>query len=71
MFHENKQKEKCLVKNNVFIQKLKEHVLEFLGNENIKIVVFGSRVRGNNIACSDIDIGIIPIAWFVSNQSRH
>ncbi len=53
-----------MITDNVFIQQLKERVLEFLGNENVKIVVFGSRIRGDNIASSDIDIGIIPKGEF-------
>ncbi len=53
-----------MIANNVYIQQLKEHVLTFLGNENVKIVVFGSRIRGDNIASSDIDIGIIPKGEF-------
>ena len=52
----------------MFIQKLKEQVLEFLGNENIEIVVFGSRARGDNITFSDVDIGIIPRGEF--NRGR-
>jgi len=47
-----------LIVNSASIHNLKEHVLEFLGRENIKIVVFGSRARGNNITFSDVDIGI-------------
>ncbi len=53
-----------MIANNVYIQQLKEHVLTFLGKENVKIVVFVSRVRGDNIASSDIDIGFIPKGEF-------
>lgn len=53
-----------MITSNVFIQQLKEHVLAFMGNENVKIVVFGSRIRGDNTASSDIDIGIIPKGEF-------
>ncbi len=49
-----------LITNNVYIQQLKERVLAFMGNENVEIIVSGSRIRGDNIASSDIDIGIIP-----------
>jgi predicted nucleotidyltransferase len=56
--------EKELIADNVYIQQLKEHVLTFLGKENVKIVFFGSRIRGDNIASSDIDIGIIPKGKF-------
>ena len=57
-----------MITNSVSILNLKEHVLDFLGSENIKIVVFGSRARGDNIVCSDIDIGIIPKGEFDRNS---
>ncbi len=59
-----------MITNNVFIQQLKEQVLAFLGNENVKIVVFGSRIRGDNVASSDIDIGIIPKGGFNSGVGQ-
>ncbi len=57
-----------MITNGASILNLKEHVLDFLGSENIKIVVFGSRARDDNIACSDIDIGIIPKGEFDINS---
>lgn len=63
-----KQKEKCLITNSASIYNLKEHILDFLGNENIKIVVFGSRARGDSVTSSDIDIGIIPKGEFDRNS---
>lgn len=57
-----------MITNNVSIHNLKEHVLDFLGNENIKIVVFGSRARGDNVTFSDVDIGIIPKGEFNRNR---
>ena len=57
-----------MVTDSVSIHNLKEHILEFLGRENIKIVVFGSRARGDNITFSDVDIGIIPKGEFNRNS---
>lgn len=45
---------------NVYLTELKELILTLLGDENIKIIVFGSRARGNNNISSDVDIGLIP-----------
>ena len=53
-----------MISNNVFIQQFKEHVLTFLRNKNVKIVVIGSGISGGSIASSDIDIGIIPKGEF-------
>ncbi len=53
-----------MVTNSASIHNLKECVLEYLGNENVKIVVFGSRARGDNITSSDVDIGIISKGEF-------
>ncbi|MCP4252953.1 MAG: nucleotidyltransferase domain-containing protein [Candidatus Scalindua sp.] len=54
--------------NSASIHNLKKCVLEYLGNENVKIVVFGSRARGDNITSSDVDIGIIPKGEFNRNS---
>ncbi len=53
-----------MITNGTSIHNLKECVLDFLGNENIKIVVFGSRARDDNVASSDVDIGIISKGEF-------
>jgi len=42
------------------IKELKDAVLKFLSNEDVKIVLFGSRARGDFVNTSDVDIGIIP-----------
>lgn len=57
-----------MITNSASIRNLKEHVLGFLGNKNIKIVVFGSKARGDNSAFSDVDIGIIPKGEFNRNS---
>lgn len=40
-------------------EKLKEVFLKFLKDEDIKVVLFGSRARGDFVNTSDVDIGII------------
>jgi predicted nucleotidyltransferase len=50
--------------DNLFVERLKERVLESLKGEDLKIILFGSRARRDNIACSDVDIGIIPKGEF-------
>jgi hypothetical protein len=41
------------------INKLKEVFLEFLKDEDVKVVLFGSRARGEFVNTSDVDVGII------------
>jgi hypothetical protein len=41
------------------LNKLKEVFLEFLKDEDVKIVLFGSRARGEFVNTSDVDVGII------------
>ncbi len=50
--------------DNEFVERLKECVLESLRDEDLKIILFGSRARRDNITCSDVDIGIIPKGEF-------
>jgi len=45
---------------NHYLIKLKNLVLSVLKDEQVKVVVFGSRARGDNHYASDIDIGLIP-----------
>jgi len=42
------------------LQELKEAVLMFLKDEDAKVIMFGSRSRGDHAPASDVDIGIIP-----------
>lgn len=49
--------EKCMAE-------LKKVVIAQLKNENVKIMLFGSRARGNNYPYSDVDIGILPSGKF-------
>ncbi len=48
-----------VVKNN-YLEKLKEAVSLFLKDEEVKVVLFGSRARGDAETTSDIDLGILP-----------
>ena len=41
------------------INKLKEVFLEFFKDEDVKVVLFGSRARGEFVNTSDVDVGII------------
>ena len=45
---------------NKYIQKIKEMVLDFLKDEEVKIVLFGSRARKDSSIFSDVDIGVMP-----------
>jgi predicted nucleotidyltransferase len=42
------------------IQDLKSLIFEALKGENITVILFGSRARGDFNRVSDIDIGILP-----------
>jgi predicted nucleotidyltransferase len=52
------------VSENKYILKLKKEIIDFLKNDNVKIVLFGSRARGDNYISSDVDIGIMPYGKF-------
>ena len=41
------------------LEKLKEIILKFLKDEDVKVVLFGSRARGEFLNTSDVDVGII------------
>ena len=45
---------------NKYICQLRDLVVDCLKNENVKIILFGSRARGDNSVSSDVDIGIMP-----------
>ena len=48
------------VLENKNILALKKMIIDFFKNERVKIVLFGSRARGDNCVFSDVDIGIMP-----------
>jgi hypothetical protein len=43
-----------------YLSALKQMVLSHLGNENVKVLLFGSRARNDNHPASDVDIAIVP-----------
>jgi len=43
-----------------YLSELKKNVVDFLKDEQVKIVLFGSRARKKNQIFSDVDIGLIP-----------
>lgn len=45
---------------NIYLTKLKDLTISILSNEQVKVVLFGSRARQDNHYASDVDIGIIP-----------
>ncbi|MBN1798438.1 MAG: nucleotidyltransferase domain-containing protein [Spirochaetales bacterium] len=45
---------------SAILEKVKYLVLDYLKDENVTIILFGSRARGDFNKFSDIDIGIIP-----------
>ena len=42
------------------LELLRDAVTEFLGDMPAKVVLFGSRARGEHRPASDVDIGIVP-----------
>lgn len=42
------------------IRDLKSLIIEFFKEENVIVILFGSRARGDYNKVSDIDIGILP-----------
>jgi len=51
------------MKNNR-LSVLKQMVLHHLTNENVKVVLFGSRARKDNHTASDVDIGLLAAGRF-------
>ena len=43
-----------------YLQQIKKLVLDELDKEPVRIILFGSRARGNYHQTSDVDIGVIP-----------
>lgn len=50
--------------SNKYILKLKQAALAFFQDEDVKIILFGSRARGDNYRASDVDLGVIPYGEF-------
>lgn len=58
--HKSKKTRSDSVVKNKYLEKLKKVVSLFLKDEDVKVVLFGSRARGDAELTSDIDLGIIP-----------
>ncbi|MEW5691854.1 MAG: nucleotidyltransferase domain-containing protein [Candidatus Hydrogenedentota bacterium] len=56
------------VEENKYIVDLKNIILNFLKDENVKVILLGSRARLNNYNNSDIDICIVPYNDFNQNK---
>lgn len=49
-----------ILMDNKYLVELKKVIVGFLKNEEVKVLLFGSRARKDNYPTSDVDIGIIP-----------
>ncbi len=47
-------------KTDKYMERIKQIIFEFIGDEPVKIILFGSRARGDSRKGSDVDIGILP-----------
>ena len=45
---------------DAYLKKIKERVMKELGDESVKVILFGSRAGGRHHRSSDVDIGLIP-----------
>ena len=49
-----------VTQEDVYLKKLRDCVINELGDESVKIILFGSRAAGRHHPASDVDIGLIP-----------
>lgn len=49
---------------NIYLQQLKQLVIDFLKDEDVSVILFGSMARKDNYLASDVDIGLIPYGKF-------
>jgi len=49
---------------NKYILELKRVALDFFKDDQVRIILFGSRAREDNYPSSDVDIGLIPYGKF-------
>ncbi|MBF0345037.1 MAG: nucleotidyltransferase domain-containing protein [Nitrospirae bacterium] len=49
---------------SVCLDVVKTAVIGFLKNDDVEVMLFGSRARGDNNAASDIDIAVLPGGGF-------
>jgi len=50
----------CVEDQNQHFLKLRTLVMDFMKDEKVQIVLFGSRARQDHVSFSDVDIGILP-----------
>jgi len=48
------------MKDNPLLHRIKNIVLDSFKEEDIEIILFGSRARGDNTPYSDVDIALLP-----------
>ncbi len=53
---------------NDYLISLQSFILNELQDEDVKVVLFGSRARGDQNPSSDVDIGIMPVGKFNKNK---
>ncbi len=46
------------------LSRLKNMIVEYLKDEKVRVVLFGSRARKDNTHYSDVDLGLIPYGRF-------
>lgn len=46
------------------LSRLEKMIVGFLKDEKVRVVLFGSRSRGDNKLYSDVDVGVIPYGKF-------
>lgn len=51
---------------NKYLDQLKTLVLEQMNKEPVRVILFGSRARGDYHLGSDVDIGLIPLGQLKS-----
>jgi uncharacterized protein len=56
----SKIKDKNMDQKNEYLSLLKACILKEFEDQQVKIIIFGSRARDDYAATSDVDIGIIP-----------
>lgn len=44
-----------------YILELKKIIMNLFKDDNVKVILFGSRARKDNYIFSDVDIGILPL----------
>ena len=52
------------MQENKYLIRLKNLVLSSLSGEKVKVILFGSRARGDSQKTSDVDIGVMPYGKF-------